>query len=438
MNKFTFPVIQIIEPSSQQSKHKAAGLLARKKTRDDIDSIKKRLKEIREYTRNNNTKLIEQLKNTLKKYEGLKFTYAENAKDAVQYIKENADGNKLFSLNKSNVVINEIRPELNNLGFKNYLRYFKEFNNFEREKFKKQIIDYWSLPGMHGRGLIESFDLNKKIEKITSQQIRDYIAILGVNAISAEDGTVFFLQHMSNITKDIEQARKLILIVSIEKIMKDSNDAIFHTKSMGIFGLESVLLDLAPNEKEMFDFDSLPVFPDASKKKEIHVIIFDNGRSSLFNNGFRDLFLCIDCRACARQCPVGMHLLLEKEMVYSPKNYLLGFLQGTLPTTEGCLHCGRCHVECPVEIDIPALIWKAQLEHYAKHQRGIKKRLLDDPEILAKFGSVAAPLSNWLTRIPVVKILTEFFVGVHHRANLPTFHKETFRDWFEKRRAHGR
>ncbi|MCX7965492.1 MAG: 4Fe-4S dicluster domain-containing protein [Syntrophorhabdaceae bacterium] len=437
MSKMKFPIVQIVEPSSQQSKHRAAGIFVRKETRDDINSIKKRLKSIREYSRENNIILIEQLKNTLKRYDGLKITYAENAKEAASYIKKHADNNDLLSLNKSNVVINEIRPELKALGFKTYLRYFKEFNNFEKEKFKKQIIDYWSLPGMHERGLIESFGVNKKIEKITSYDMRDYIAVLGVNAISAEDANIFFLQHMSNISKDFEQARKIILIVSIEKIMKDTGDALLHTQSMGIFGLESILLDLSPNEKEIFDFDSLPVISHTASEKEIHVILFDNGRSKLLNNDFRDLLLCIDCRACARQCPVGMHLLLEKEMVYSPKNYLMGFLQGSLPTTEGCLHCGRCHVECPVDIDIPTLIWKAQLEYYARHSRGLKKRMLDDPEVLAKLGSTTAPISNWLTRIPIVKLLTELFAGVHHKANLPIFHKETFRDWFERRR-HGR
>jgi len=126
--------------------------------------------------------------------------------------------------------------------------------------------------------------------------------------------------------------------------------------------------------------------------------------------------------------------MLEKGMVYSPKNYLLGFLQGLLPTTEACLHCGRCQVECPVDIDIPALIWKAQFEHYAKHSRSFKKRTLDDPELLAKLGSLAAPLSNWLSSLAVTKMITEFFTGVHRNAYLPTFHRKTFRSWFKRRK----
>ena len=145
------------------------------------------------------------------------------------------------------------------LGMKTYLRYFTEFNNFDVETFKKKVEDYWSVPGMHGRGLVESFEVRKQFYRLDSSEVRDYVAILGVNAVSAEDGTLYFLQHMSNISKDLEQARKIILVVSVEKVLKDREAALFHTRSMGIFGLESILLDLNPNPTEVYDFEQLPV-----------------------------------------------------------------------------------------------------------------------------------------------------------------------------------
>ncbi len=425
------PSIIVVEPSSEQSKHRAAGIFARKESYPDIPSIKKRLKELRENSRNNHTSLLDELKRNLSSHKGVRLTFATDAKQAASYIKQVAGDTNLASINKSNVLVNELRPELENLGVKTYLRYFTEFNNFEKEKFKKTMEDYWSLPGLHGRSLVESFEVRKRITEIPSPGMRDYIAVLGVNAISANDGSVFFLQHMSNITKDLEQAKKIILVVSLEKILPDSEEALFHTKAMGIFGLESILLDLAPHEEEMYDFDSLPPVAGAGSQREIHVLLLDNGRSNLLADGYSDLFLCIDCRACARQCPIGLHVMFERGMVYSPKNYLFGFLQGWLPTTEECLHCGRCQVECPVDIDIPTLIWKAQFEHYAKHARSLKKRMLDDPELLAKLGSLAAPFSNWLTNLAITKIFMQILTGVHRNAHLPTFHRQTFRSWFK-------
>lgn len=425
-----FPRMIVVEPAAEQSKHHAAGIFARKERPLNIDALKERLKGMRREARDNHTSLQATLINTLNGYGKVMVTRAGDAREAASYIRDIANGINIVSLNKSNVVVNELRPELDKSGFKSYLRYFGEFQHFAHETFQKQVQDYWSLPGMHGRGLMESFEARQTANHSETRAARDYVAILGVNAISADDGAVFFLQHMPNISKDLEQARKVILVVSLEKILKDREEALLHTKCMGIFGLESILLDLTPKETEKFDFDSLPVLPD-NPELELHVILFDNGRSRLLRTNYEDLSLCIDCRACARQCPIGQHQAMDESMVYSPKNYLWGFLQGWLPTVDACLHCGRCQVECPVDIDIPTLIWKAQFEHYAKHGRSLKKRMLDDPELLARLGSLSAPLSNRLTHLTITKYFMQLFTGVHQNAHLPTFHRVTFSDWFK-------
>jgi L-lactate utilization protein LutB len=431
------PGLSVVEPAPEDSKYRAAEVFARKQPKQfrlhtDVESVKERLREVRHEARDDNAHLLERLKSTLAGL-GVNVMTAADDKEAVSAIRQIAGETKLASINKSNIVVNELRPELKAQGFETYIRYFTEFSkNFEPEVFKKQLEDYWSVGGMHDRGLVESFGVRKKFSELPKGEIRDYVVILGVNAISAEEGDVFFLQHMSNISHDLEQAKKVILVVGLEKVVKDRETALFHTQSMGIFGLESILLDLKPNDLEKFDFDALPILAD-QPERSIEVIILDNGRSKLLNSIYEDLYLCIDCRNCARQCPIGLHVFFERGLVYSPKNYLLGYLQGYLPPVDACLHCGRCHVECPVEIDIPTLIWKAQLEHYEHHKRSLKKKMLDDPEILAKMGSLAAPLSNWMVNLAPVKFMTELLTGVHHKSHLPTFHKETFRDWLSKR-----
>jgi L-lactate utilization protein LutB len=435
------PSLSVVEPAPQESKHRAAEVFARKQPKHlrlntDVESVKEHLREIRREARDDNAQLLDRLKTTLTGF-GINVRVAADGKEAASVIRQIAGETRLASINKSNIVVNELRPDLKSQGFETYIRYFTEFSeNFEPEVFKKQLEDYWSMAGMHGRGLVESFAITKKFGDLPKGQIRDYVVILGVNAISAEDGNVFFLQHMSNISHDIEQAKKIILVVGLEKVLKDRETALFHTRSMGIFGLESILLDLKPNQLEKFDFDALPILPD-QPDRSLEIIILDNGRSKLREGTYEDLFLCIDCRNCARQCPIGLHVFFERGLVYSPKNYLLGFLQGFLPPVDACLHCGRCHVECPVEIDIPTLIWKAQLEHYEHHKRSLKKKMLDDPEMLAKMGSLFSPLSNWMTNLGIVKYMTELFTGVHHKSHLPTFHKETFRDWLKKRGGKG-
>jgi L-lactate utilization protein LutB len=412
----------MVEPAAGQ--RRAAGIVARKESPLDLESIKTELGEIRRHCRDNETSLMEEYKKNLAQFEGVEWTVAPDAAQAASYVKQVAGPADLVSINKSTVVVNELRPQLQAAGLKTYVRYFKEFDRFE-----KKIEDYWGLPGLHEKGLVESFDVARTFTHLRSGQVRDYVAVVGVNAVSAGDGSVFFLQHMSNISRDLQQAKKIVMVVSPEKVVKDRAAALLQTRSMGVFGLESILLDLGPKEVEKYDFEGLPTI---ARDRELHVLILDNGRTEIFADQYRDLFLCIDCRACARQCPIGRHMDVEG-MSWTPKNYLLGFLQGSVDNTEACLHCGRCHVECPVDIDIPSLIWRARFEHYAEHGRSWKKQLMDGPELLAKMGSMTAPLSNWASSLSVCKLVMEAVVGVHRDAPLPTFHRRTFKKWVSRR-----
>jgi len=403
--------------------------VARGESRLDLESIKTELGEIRRHCRDNQTSLMEEYKKNLAQFAGVEWTAAPDAARAASYVKQVAGRTDLVSINKSNVVVNELRPQMQAAGLRTYVRYFKEFDRFERK-----IEDYWGLPGFHEKGLVESFDVAGTFADLRSGQVRDYVAVVGVNAVSAADGSVFFLQHMSNISKDLQQAKKIVIVVSPEKVVKDRAAALLQTRSMGVFGLESMLLDLGPKEVEKYDFEGLPTIAGDRDigDRELHVLILDNGRAEIFADQYRDLFLCIDCRACARQCPIGQHVDVDG-MIWSPKNYLLGFLQGWVDTTEACLHCGRCHAECPVDIDIPALIWRARFEHYAKHGRSWKKQLMDEPELLAKIGSMTAPLSNWASGLSVSKRIMEAVTGIHRKARLPAFHRRTFEKWVSRR-----
>ncbi len=416
------PPLLMVEPAAGQ--RRAAGIVAGRESPPDLESIKTELREIRRHARDNQTSLIQQYQKNLGQFTGVEWTVAADAAQAASYVKRLAGDTDLVSINKSNVVVNELRPQLQAAGLRTYVRYFKEF-----EGVQKKTEDYWGLSGFHEKGMVESFDVARTFTSLRSGQTRDYIAVVGVNAVSAADGCALFLQHMANISKDLQQARKIVMVVCPEKVVKDRSAALLQTRSMGVFGLESILLDLGPREVENYDFEGLPTI---AAERDLHVLILDNGRTEMFAGEYRDLFLCMDCRACARQCPIGQHLDLDGKL-WSPKNYLLGFLQDWIDTTESCLHCGCCHVECPVDIDLPALIWRAQFEHYAKHGRSWKKRLMDEPEALAKIGSMTAPLSNWAGGLSICKRIMEALAGVHRNAPLPTFHRRTFKKWMNRR-----
>jgi hypothetical protein len=58
---------------------------------------------------------------------------------------------------------------------------------------------------------------------------------------------------------------------------------------------------------------------------------------------------------------------------------------------------------------------------------------MDRPELLARIGSMTAPLSNWASRLSVFKRVLEAVVGVHRKARLPAFHRRTFKKRMSRR-----
>jgi len=391
-----------------------------------IDDIKQQLREIREHARQNINSLVEELQTNLgHQYQQVKVKLAVDNIEAVRYIAEISDGIGIVSTNNSSIVSQELKPGLLANGFTVINSYLDEF-----EAKKREILDYWDLPGLRDKNLLGTFGVSLKIAGLADTDNKKYLALLGVNAIAAEDSTVFFLQHFSNIYDDLKQANKVILVVGLDKIVKSRQDAAFQTKCMGIFGMESVLLDIEPKPSKPPSIAELSL-PPGGKERELHLLLLDNGRTNLLRGDFSDLFLCIGCRACNQHCPIR-HSFTEVDYIWTPKNYLSQLLYGTSSSIDICLHCEACRLECPVDIDLPLLMWQAKIDYINKHGRSLKHKILGMPEMLAKLGSAFAILANWMTRLKLARIPMEIIIGIDRRTNLPTFHFQTFRKWFKK------
>jgi L-lactate dehydrogenase complex protein LldF len=92
----------------------------------------------------------------------------------------------------------------------------------------------------------------------------------------------------------------------------------------------------------------------------VHVILLDNGRSTILEADTRELLRCIRCGACLNACPVyrqvgGGH---SYGAVYSGPigaviTPLLKGLGNFADLPQASSLCGACHRACPVSIDIP-------------------------------------------------------------------------------------
>jgi len=392
-----------------------------------IDDIKQQLKEIRQYASDNMSLLADQLKTNLsQKYPQVSVKSAVDNVDAVRYITQISDESNTVSINNSSIVTQELKPELIANGFTVINSYLNEFDVEERK-----MLDYWDLPRLADKNLIGTFEFSIKMAGLPDIETKKYLAVLGVNAISAEDGTVFFLEHFSNIYNDLKQAKKIIMVVGLDKVVKNGQDAAFQTKCMGIFGMESVLLGIQPKPDKTPSIAELEL-PAGDKERELHIIILDNGRTNLLQGKFKELFLCIGCRACNKHCPI-QHSFTDTDYIWTPRNYLNQFLYGTDRSIDICLHCEACRIECPIDIDLPGLMWQAKIDYINKYGRSLKHKILGMPEVLAKLGTAFAPVSNWMMGTKPVRIPMEIMTGIDRKTNLPTFHSQTFRKWLKKK-----
>ncbi len=396
-----------------------------------IDDVKTQLRKLREEAAGNISRLTEELKSNLnRKYPQIKIKSAADHTEAINYIRDISNGIKTISINNSSIVTQELEPDLVNSGFCVINSYLNEFDVKE-----KKILDYWDLPRFLDKNLSGTFDVSIKMAGIapslsTDNQAKKYMAVIGGNSISTEDTTVFFLEHFSNIYKDITQAEKVVIVVGLDKIVRSREDAAFQSKCMGVFGMESILLGIQPRTAKTPSIAELAL-PLSDQNRELHIIILDNGRSKLLEGKFKELFLCIGCRACNIHCPIR-HYFTNIDYIWTPRNYLNQFLFGMSRSIDVCLHCEACRIECPLAIDLPGLMWEAKTDYVAKHGRPFYHKMLGMPEILAKLGTSFAPLANRLIQMKLIRVIMEFMVGIDRKTKLPKFNSITFIKWFKQ------
>jgi Fe-S oxidoreductase len=100
-----------------------------------------------------------------------------------------------------------------------------------------------------------------------------------------------------------------------------------------------------------------------------------------------------------------------------------------------CLECKACKSECPLGVDMAAL--KSEfLDHYQElHGVPLRSRLFGGIRRLNRLGASMAPLSNWPVRLGVARGLMDRVLGISRRRPLPPFQRETLIRWFSRRPA---
>ncbi len=98
-----------------------------------------------------------------------------------------------------------------------------------------------------------------------------------------------------------------------------------------------------------------------------------------------------------------------------------------------CLACKGCKNDCPVGVDVAT--YKAEfLSHYYKgHVRPRSAYVFGYIDLWARFGSNVPWLVNLITQMPGLRTLAKWAAGMPQQRQVPKFATRTFRSWFTKR-----
>ena len=193
------------------------------------------------------------------------------------------------------------------------------------------------------------------------------VGITGANFLIAETGSSVIVTNEGNgdLTQTLPKVH--IVLASIEKVVPTLEDA------------TTILRVLARSAtgQEMSVYTTFSTGPrregDPDGPEEYHVVILDNGRSSMLGGKFREMLRCIRCGACMNHCPVyaavGGHAygwVYPGPMgaVLTPS--LIGIDKaGHLPNAS--TFCGRCEEVCPVRIPLPKLMRHWREREFERH-----------------------------------------------------------------------
>jgi FAD/FMN-containing dehydrogenase/Fe-S oxidoreductase len=150
------------------------------------------------------------------------------------------------------------------------------------------------------------------------------------------------------------------------------------------------------------------------------------------------------CRKTERgtMCPSFMVTGDEEHSTRGRSNLLRAILTGRLPIEELhgrrlyqafdlCLECKACKAECPSSVDVAKMKFEFLSGYYKQNRVPFRTQAFARADLMSRFGSATAPLSNWLLSSPL-KPLISHILGTAPERDFPTFARQNFWDWWRR------
>jgi L-lactate dehydrogenase complex protein LldF len=182
------------------------------------------------------------------------------------------------------------------------------------------------------------------------------VGITGANFAVAETGSICLVTNEGNGRLVSSLPRVHVALVGIERLVPTLADL-------------SVLLELLARSgtgQRLTTYTTLVTGPrrpgETDGPEELHVILVDNGRSSLRGTRYREMLNCIRCGACLNVCPVyrkaggGAYGPVYSGPMGAVLVPLLVGLERAPSHPHASSLCGACTEACPVKIPLHELL----------------------------------------------------------------------------------
>jgi FAD/FMN-containing dehydrogenase/Fe-S oxidoreductase len=157
--------------------------------------------------------------------------------------------------------------------------------------------------------------------------------------------------------------------------------------------------------------------------------------------------MCSGLGACRKKldgtmCPSYMATREEKHSTRGRANALRLAMAGRLGESglgdEGvrevldlCLECRACKAECPVGVDVARFKSEFLADYWSRHGTPLRAKFLGGIHDVSRWASRVAPLSNWMAQSAPGRWLAEALLGIDSRRVPPAWAARTLRQLFD-------